>query len=218
MTPKKRTRPVTKLSGRRSVREAQCNCDIPVVGLSTAVLLACAVTVWLASGSAGSPAPARTRAFAPPTRAFATCPRSELPERKLIDADHNPRAAHSIVPMTPTEVQLCRYWRTGFSLNPKSQSGAGKLARERVVPGPGLIRPLALEFHDLRMNPRHGTGMFHCPADEGATLEAIFRYTSEPDVPVEVRLSGCLFASNGRRVAYAGPIVEKLEELIPPAD
>lgn len=175
--------------------------------LTAALLLAGAVAVWLASSSAGgSPGAPRNLAFEP-------CPHWVLPEGKLIEPDHNRRAARSIVPMTPTEVQLCRYWGTGYNQTQKTLARAGKLASERVLRRTGVVRPLAREFHNLRMYPEHGTGEFTCPADEGATLYAIFHYASEPDVSVSVRLSGCPFAWNGRRMADAGLIREKLERL-----
>ena len=118
--------------------------------------------------------------------------------------------------MAPRELQLCRYYGFGGfeHQTPKTQARAGDLQGERVLRNSIPVRsPIAREFNRLRMLPR---GLHTCPADEGAVLYAIFSYDGEPNVSVEVHLSGCTGAWNGRtkRGGYATPhLRHRLEKL-----
>ena len=121
---------------------------------------------------------------------FARCPHVAKAEGAEAKTDHNPRAAETTVPMPPSALQLCRYNRFGAGL-------ARRLSRERIIANVASIRSVAREFNSLGEFPEEPTS---CPADEGARLYAVFAYAdpAEPKVPVEIRLSGCPYAWNGR--------------------
>ena len=117
------------------------------------------------------------------------------------------------VPIAPRELQLCRYYGYGIKQTPKTQARAGKLQGERILRNPVAVRSIAREFNRLKKLSNQPTTCFF---DEGAVLYAIFNYEDEPNVPVEVHLSGCLSAYNGRtkRAGYATPrLRHRLEAL-----
>jgi hypothetical protein len=145
------------------------------------------------------------------------CPRRVLTEGAEAKSDENPRADTAPVPMAPNELQLCRYYGFGSfgHQTRKTQARVGKLRTERVLRKGADVRSIAREFDALREFPK---GPIRCPADEGARLYAIFSYGTEgePSVPVEVSLSGCRGASNGRtkRAVFTTPaLLTRLETL-----
>ena len=145
---------------------------------------------------------------------FAPCPRVAKAEGEETKTDRNPRAAEATVPMTPSALQLCRYYGLGYHQTPKTRGRIGKLRSERVLRKATAVRSIASEFDALTEFPEGATS---CPSDEGARLYAIFAYANdEPVVPVEVKLSGCPFASNGRTQAayWAKPqLIRRLKAL-----
>ena len=170
------------------------------------VAVAVLTAVWVASASSSQ---------TQERPSFSTCPHTALGEGEEARTDHNPRADALTVPMAPRELQLCRYYGFGGfeHQTPKTQARAGDLQGERILRNSIPVRSIAREFNRLRMLPR---GLHTCPADEGAVLYAIFSYDGEPNVSVEVHLSGCTGAWNGRtkRGGYATPhLRHRLEKL-----
>jgi len=110
--------------------------------------------------------------------------------------NRNARSHNSLVPGGPDELLLCRYYGFGINQTPKTQARIGKLEAEHLLRSRGVVRSVGREFDDLPRLSGYGGGS--CPMDEGARLYAIFHYANEPPVPIEVKLSGCRFASNGR--------------------
>jgi hypothetical protein len=145
----------------------------------------------------------------------ASCPSKTLKEGAEAATNRNTRSNASLVPSQPNELLLCRYYGFGINQTPKTQARAGKLGAERWLHRPGVVRSISREFNDLPQLPRHGA--ISCPSDEGAMLYAIFHYAGEPPVPVEIHLSGCRFASNGRAraVAMTPRLLNRLARLNP---
>ena len=117
------------------------------------------------------------------------------------------------VPMAPRELQLCRYFGSGYGQTPKTQPRAGRLQGERILRDSARVDSIAREFDRLPMVRK---GVYTCPADEGAVLYAIFSYEGEPNVPIEVHLSGCMDAWNGgtKRAVYATPHLRHRLEML----
>jgi hypothetical protein len=177
----------------------------------TALLaISSALALSACANSEGSSA-SSSRPETPP----ASCPSKALKEGAEAATNRNIRSNKSLVPNQPNELLLCRYYGLGIDQTPQTQARAGKLAAERLLRRPGVVRTIGREFDDLRQVSRSAT--FSCPFDEGAMLYAIFGYASEPVVPVEVSLSGCRFARNGRaRPAFmSARLRDRLESLIP---
>lgn len=139
-----------------------------------------------------------------PTRATASldlplkCPKVAYSEGEQARKDQNPRARAQFVPSGPVSLQLCRYWGFGSLSHqtPQTQARAGKLESQRFFSRPGTARSFAHAFNQLADGLR---GLHSCPADEGASMSVTFGYPGqEPEVPVEVHLSGCREAINGR--------------------
>lgn len=131
---------------------------------------------------------------------FARCPRVKKKEGAEVTTDRNPRAAEATVPMSPSAVQLCRYYGLGFHQTDETLARVGKLRDERILTEAATARSIAEEFDSLQSFPE---GPTNCPADEGARLYAVFGYANgESTVPVEVNLSGCSFVSNGQAGSY----------------
>lgn len=113
--------------------------------------------------------------------------------------------------MVPRELLVCRY----YGLNEPPSHPAGTLAAERLLRRAASTRSLAREFDGLRPFP---AGPLSCPMDDGSALLAIFRYRSQPEVPVSVNLTGCRGATNDRlRQAFflSGRLQDRLEALAP---
>jgi hypothetical protein len=128
---------------------------------------------------------------------FTPCPKVKKKERQEAGADRNPRASEATVPMTPRAVQICRYFGLGFHQTPKTLARSGKLRDEVLISSAAAVRSLAQGFNSLQKFPE---GPIYCPSDEGSRLYGVFGYASatEPQVPVEVDLSGCPYVWNGR--------------------
>jgi hypothetical protein len=110
---------------------------------------------------------------------------------------------------------LCRYWGNGINQTPKTQARAGELERELRLRQVSVVRRIGTEFNQQIRLTRQGATT--CPEDEGARLYAIFGYPDEPTVPVEIDLSGCRFAGNGRTAVAMGPhLLHALEGLTRP--
>lgn len=108
--------------------------------------------------------------------------------------NHNRRSSHVLVPMSPRQVLLCRYF--GAPLIGLSHQGrVGTLARERLIRGSAIARSLGHAFD--RLSP-FGSGEYTCPADSGAALYAVFIYEDQADALVTVSLGGCPSATNDR--------------------
>jgi hypothetical protein len=136
------------------------------------------VAVWVASAS--SSVPVRLEA----SRPFCPATRFQRPPSE------NTRSAEVLVPMAPHELLVCRY----YGLNEPPGHPAGTLAAEGLLRRTAPTRSLAREFDALESFPDRP---LHCPMDDGSTLLAIFRYRSQPEVPVEVSITGCGGAVNG---------------------
>jgi len=104
-------------------------------------------------------------------------------------------------------VQLCRYG--GLNDSPPLGLQAGK-----VVTDTGTVGSLASEINGLPPGP---AGPVLCPADDGSEIVAAFRYSSGPDDPVGVALTGCEEVGNGHitRTAATSPLIGRLESLVP---
>lgn len=146
----------------------------------------------------------------------ASCPKKVLEEGAEAATNRNARSHDSLVPSGPDELLLCRYYGFGVNQTPKTQARAGKLEAERLLRRRGIVRSIGKSFDHLPQ--LSGQGAISCPADEGARLYAIFHYANEPSVPVEINLSGCRFARNGRGrgVAMNPQLLNRLESLTRP--
>ena len=145
---------------------------------------------------------------------FGRCPRIVPEEGEATKGDHSPRAAETTVPMAPSALQLCRYYGFGIEQTPETRARAGRLQSERVLRKAASVRSIAREFDSLTPLPE---GPIGCPADEGARLYAIFAYQGEVEaVPVEVHLSGCRSAWNGRtpRAYWTTPALSRRLEAL----
>jgi len=126
----------------------------------------------------------------------------------------NAASRHVLVPPGPREMLLCRYWGYGTNQTKKTRARAGKLAVKRRLLRLSLVRALARRLD--RSRPAHGE--YSCPSGESANLYAVFSYAFEPNVVVEVHLSGCRFAYNGFGQAGFTPprLLHRLERLTKP--
>lgn len=129
-----------------------------------------------------------------------SCPELAPPEGHL--AGHNGRELSVLVPEGSDGLLLCRYFGFGQIQTPQTVERAGKLADESRVRAKAMVTSLARAFDGLEQIPN---GTYTCPLDEGARLIALFRYPSEPPVPVEVHLSGCGFAGSEHRPSVGVP-------------
>lgn len=171
---------------------------------SAATLSACA------NSGASSTSPDQAQALP------ASCSKKVLDEGAEAATNRNARSHDSLVPSGPDELLLCRYYGFGVNQTPRTQARAGKLEAERLLSSRSIAHSVGREFDHL---PRlSGHGAISCPADEGARLYAIFHYANEPPVPIEVNLSGCRFARNGRGlgVSMSSRLLYRLEGLTQP--
>lgn len=86
------------------------------------------------------------------------------------------------------------------------------LLRRRLVTNLSVVRSISEEFDDLRPFPK---GTFACPNDDGSRTYAFFHYEGEPPVVIEVSLTGCWVASNGRADAVVPSVQRRLSGLVP---
>lgn len=115
------------------------------------------------------------------------CPEkaTSLPENR------NHRSGHVLVPKHAASVTLCRYFGT-LELNDPHQ---GALIGRRVIHRSTVVGQLTRAFESLRPFPNKA---IHCEIDDGAVIYATFAYKEEANVPMEISLSGCRSAYNGR--------------------
>jgi hypothetical protein len=121
-----------------------------------------------------------------------------------------------LAPSDADELLLCRYHGYEMPDTPESQARVGKLAAQRLLNSRAVVSSIRMEFD--RLPELSGHGATTCFNDTGARLYAIFDYAAEPPVPIEVNLSGCRFAGNGRsHVAAMSPRLQnRLERLTRP--
>lgn len=105
-----------------------------------------------------------------------------------------------MVPMTPSTVQICRYFGgLAHTANgqPHPNAVQGHLRSERVLKNALLVKSLAEEFDALAPVPEGP--IYSCPASIGGPIYAVFGYRNgEAPVTVKVDLSGCPFVTNGK--------------------
>jgi hypothetical protein len=138
---------------------------------------------------------------------FICFPRSPW-EEEVAELNQNPAAEDALVPGETERLLLCRYW----GMNHGKQSL--KLAKRKLVTKGSDIRQIADGLNDL---PDFPDGVFACPSDEGGRTLAIFAYSDDPQLVVELNFEGCSSATNGRGdVASLGdPIARQIENLVP---
>jgi hypothetical protein len=157
--------------------------------LSAAATVACAGALSVAG------------AFAASTSSPRSCPAGKP------QAVHSARdgASAALVPDGPGQVLLCRYAGLG---DPHPSA----LAAQKLVADQSTITSLATEINGLPQ-----LGNVACPADFGTTVVAFFEYSSGPEDPVAVGLSGCQLVTNGQltRTASSSDLASRLEGLVP---
>jgi hypothetical protein len=113
------------------------------------------------------------------------CPASDA---NAFGVDQNFPSTRTLAPGGADRISLCRY----FGSNQRPH-GVGKLAGERTIRSGKAIHVLTREFSTLSVAKSNG-----CFFDDEARIFAVFSYRHQADVPVEVEVSGCLWASNPR--------------------
>ncbi len=96
----------------------------------------------------------------------------------------------TLVPGASNEVVLCRY---RFS----------RLEGVRGLSGTHTIRRLSREYNALRRPPKGHT--WACPADDGTTVVAQFKYPHGSPVTVRLEVTGCQLVTSGSQVRWANP-------------
>jgi hypothetical protein len=129
-------------------------------------------------GAAG--ADTRGKMLRPATDKAIACP----PRPPEIGANRNPGARSLLVPPGAEYVLLCSYPGLG-----KPRTLESHISFDRSV-----VERLTKRFDQLQPVP---TGIYHCPKESGAQIDAVFGYPREPDDSVVVHLSGCRWVSNG---------------------
>lgn len=136
-----------------------------------------------------------------------TCPRHPLPEDRLGFRNRNLPESEEIVPGDPGQLMLCRY-----PGSPRGRRGP-VLAAHRYLREPALVDSIARRLNDLPP----AKGAYACPADFGATIQALFHYESGATALVAVRLGGCPAVLNGS--AHARDLTvhaeNRLKRLVP---
>jgi hypothetical protein len=123
-----------------------------------------------------------------------SCPATPISEKSLSKRNTNPESRRVLVPSNVHQILLCRYFGSGEAGYP---GAAGHLARQRIVRSPGTVSELLRRFVSLpRFRPDEGS--ISCPFDNGARLDAVFRYRTGAPVFVAVQLRGCALVTNGR--------------------
>jgi hypothetical protein len=161
------------------------------------VLLALVVVAFPGTSNAGA------SPDAPPS-----CPARASGESGLTSMNRHAGTAESTVPGHPGQLLLCRYW----GLNRGGQSMT--LATGRYLNAGRQVEAIASELNSLTPFPRRPVA---CPFDNGARVVARFLYAGQPPVIVEIRLSGCRTARNGRaRAGWLSPqLARRLNRLVP---
>jgi hypothetical protein len=137
------------------------------------------------SGATSSPsvATADGTPVAPAVSEAVRCP-AHVPERLSSKGISGLR--RTLVPLGPSRAVICRY--PPISADPRRPSVA-------TVNGASLAA-LVTSLDALRPMPR---GLFACPIDDGSMYLLRFDYPDGGRLSVIVHLSGCRFATNGRR-------------------
>jgi hypothetical protein len=111
------------------------------------------------------------------------------------------------VPGKPERLLLCRYW----GLNNGNQSF--RLATKRLVRDPAKVSRYATALDGLREWPE---GTYSCPEDDGSSNLAFFGYRGDAPAVVEISLTGCEGAINGRAGWFElGPVAAMLNADLP---
>jgi hypothetical protein len=152
-----------------------------IISLIAGVAASCAFVV---SGASQSTA-------VPPEAIVRPCKKTDYGEGENTTKG-NARSRYKTVPDGSIELRLCRYWGSGSGSQP--QARPGRFEASRLIRRQGFVRSTARELNHLVPFPK---APHSCPADDGEHLYAAFRYPHEPEVVVEVRLSGCVSAVNG---------------------
>jgi hypothetical protein len=103
-------------------------------------------------------------------------------------------ARKQLAPPGATAIRLCRY----NALGTRPLRG---LARSALVTSARTVQAIVSELDQLPPLPR---GVFSCPADDGAEIEALLAYAGGNGVVVQIDLTGCGTVSNGSVVRWAG--------------
>jgi hypothetical protein len=99
---------------------------------------------------------------------------------------------HVLAPRGATAVRLCRY--SGLNGHPRLRLVRG-VKRTR----PRLVRRIVRRL-DALQSPH---GAYSCPADDGSEIVVHLAYRGGRRLTVDVGLTGCRIASNGRRSGMA---------------
>ncbi len=174
-------------------------------------MTAASISLGLAACGGPSAAPAVPRTSTTtlrPTVRPANCPQLPPEPPAPTPAGGTVRGdADSLVPPGPAVATLCQY--TGVD----ESGGTVVLAEQRVMAGSELDALVA--FLDGSSWPAAGdTAVDDCPKWNGATVLAVFAYTTGPDVAVHADIGGCGFASNGTRTVLAYGIGQRLVVLV----
>jgi hypothetical protein len=150
-------------------------------------------------------------AFAHSAVATSTMPSSCPTQDRNIPASGRSGASASMAPSGAQQLLICRY--SGFA-EPGTNIGAFDLITSRQISDAAAVANLASELDAI---PASGPYPIACPADFGGTLVAYFGYSTAPDNPVSVALSGCQSISNGTltRLGLDAPVVSQLSALVP---
>jgi hypothetical protein len=97
-------------------------------------------------------------------------------------------ARGELAPAGAVALRLCRYG----GLN---GSAPLALARSWLVTAPAIVGRLAREFDALPAYPKGA--IFHCPAEDGSQVLALFAYPSGERVVLALQLTGCRVVTNG---------------------
>jgi hypothetical protein len=107
---------------------------------------------------------------------------------------------HELIPRGATQVILCRYLGSGEGAGRGGRRAVGHLARQRIIHAPRLVSELEQGFRSLTRVTRRG--IEPCPFDNGAELDATFRYGGSRRRVVSVGLGGCAIVTDGVHKAY----------------
>ena len=129
--------------------------------------------------------------------ASGTTPVACPPSARQAAVSARPGAGRSLVPPGARALLLCRY----SGLN--APGGAFRLEVHDLVTDQATVARLTRELDALAP----ATGVYHCPSDSGADVVARFLYTTGPQDPVTVDLTGCNVVTNGHVHREAGTSV-----------
>ncbi len=161
----------------------------PSIALGVVVL----VGIVLAGCGSSSNSDATTPPF--------SCPPSSPEEGSVASLNANPGTDDELVPGEPDRLLICRYWGLGRS---------ERLAVKRQFREPSKVREYAADLDNLEPWPE---GEYSCEEDDGARTLALFGYPEEAPAVVEISLTGCPSALNGKTHSYDPvPLIQNLLE------